>query len=54
MYNRQEGTGPKEPGHQAGEGQWKHLFPEEATWEMEDCTREAYPFLFQEDPEEAN
>jgi len=34
--------------------QWKHLSPEEATWEMEDRTREAYPFLFQEDPEEAD
>ena len=30
--------------------QWKHLSPEEATWEMEDRAREAYPFLFQEDP----
>jgi len=34
--------------------QWKHLSSEEATWEMEDRMREAYPFLFQEDPEEAN
>jgi len=31
--------------------QWKHLSPEEATWEMEDRAQEAYPFLFQEDPE---
>ena len=30
--------------------QWKHLSPAEATWEMEDCTREAYPFLFEEGP----
>jgi hypothetical protein len=31
--------------------QWKHLSPEEATWEMEDHMREAYPFIFQNDPE---
>ena len=34
--------------------QWKHLSPEEATWEMEDHTREAYPFLFHENLEEAD
>jgi len=26
--------------------QWKHLSPEEATWEMEGYMRKAYPFLF--------
>jgi len=30
--------------------QWRHLSPAEVTWEMEDCAREAYPFLFKEDP----
>ena len=28
--------------------QWKHLSPEEATWEMETNMQEAYPNLFQE------
>ena len=28
--------------------QWKHLSPEEATWELESKMREAYPNLFQE------
>ena len=27
--------------------QWKHLNPEEATWELEIKMREAYPNLFQ-------
>ena len=27
--------------------QWKHLSPEEATWELESKMREAYPNLFQ-------
>ena len=27
--------------------QWKHFIPEEATWEMEDKMREAYPSMFQ-------
>jgi hypothetical protein len=26
--------------------QWKHFGPDEATWEMEDAMRHAYPFLF--------
>ena len=26
--------------------QWKHLSPEEATWELESKMREAYPILF--------
>jgi len=26
---------------------WKHLIPEEATWEMESNMWEAYPFMFQ-------
>jgi hypothetical protein len=26
--------------------QWKHFGPNEATWEMEDAMRQAYPFLF--------
>ena len=32
--------------------QWKHLSPEETTWELESNMREAYPNLFQEVPEE--
>ena len=28
--------------------QWKHLSPEEATWELESKMWEAYPNLFQE------
>ena len=28
---------------------WKHLSPEEATWELESNMQEAYPDLFQED-----
>ena len=32
--------------------QWKHLSPEEATWELESKMREEYPNLFQEIPEE--
>ena len=28
--------------------QWKHLSPEEATWELESKMREVYPNLFQE------
>ena len=27
--------------------QWKHLSPEEATWELESKMRDAYPILFQ-------
>ena len=27
--------------------QWKHLSPEEATWELEIHMRDAYPILFQ-------
>jgi hypothetical protein len=26
--------------------QWKHFFQDEATWEMEDAMKHAYPFLF--------
>ena len=26
--------------------QWKHFGPDEATWEMEDAMRQAYPILF--------
>jgi hypothetical protein len=26
--------------------QWKHFGPDEATWEMEDAMKHAYPFLF--------
>ena len=29
--------------------QWKHLSPEEATWEMKSNMWEAYPYLFHED-----
>ena len=29
--------------------QWKHLSPEEATWELESNMLEVYPNLFQED-----
>jgi len=32
--------------------QWKHLSPDEATWELERHMREAYPILFQNDLEE--
>jgi ribosomal protein L21E len=31
--------------------QWRHLSPAEATWEMEDYTRVAYPFLFRQEAE---
>ena len=31
--------------------QWKHLSPDEATWELESDMRVAYPALFQEDSE---
>ena len=27
--------------------QWKHLSPEEATWEMESHMQDTYPILFQ-------
>jgi hypothetical protein len=26
--------------------QWKHFGPDEATWEMEDAMKQAYPILF--------
>jgi len=32
--------------------QWKHLGPDEATWELESKMREAYPILFQEGSDE--
>ena len=32
--------------------QWKHLSPEEATWELESKMREAYPIMFQGTSEE--
>ena len=28
--------------------EWDHYAPDQATWEMEDAMRQAYPFLFQE------
>ena len=31
--------------------QWKHLSPDEVTWELESDMRVAYPSLFQEDSE---
>ena len=31
--------------------QWKHFSPKEATWEMEDKMREAYPSMFQNEQE---
>jgi len=33
--------------------QWKHLSPNEATWELESHMPEGYPILFQNDSEEA-
>ena len=32
--------------------QWKHLSPEEGTWELESHMRDAYPILFQGNSEE--
>ena len=32
--------------------QWKHLSPEEATWELENHMRDAYPILFQGNSED--
>ena len=32
--------------------QWKHLSPEEATWELESNMRDAYPILFQGNSED--
>ena len=32
--------------------QWKHLSPEEATWELEIYMRDAYPILFQGNSED--
>ena len=32
--------------------QWKHLSPEEATWELESHMRDAYPILFHENSED--
>ena len=32
--------------------QWKHLSPEEATWELESHMRDAYPILFQGNSED--
>ena len=29
--------------------QWKHLSPEEATWELKSNMQDSYPDLFQED-----
>ena len=29
--------------------QWKHLSPEESTWELEIYMHEAYPILFQDE-----
>ena len=33
--------------------QWKHLSPDEATWELESHMWEAYPIMFQDDSEES-
>ena len=33
--------------------QWKHLSPEEATWELESYMWDAYPILFQGNFEDA-
>ena len=32
--------------------QWKHLSPEEATWELESHMWDAYPILFQRNSED--
>ena len=32
--------------------QWKHLSPEEATWELESYMQDAYPILFQGNSED--
>ena len=32
--------------------QWKHLSPEEGTWELESHMRDAYPILFQGNSED--
>ena len=35
-----------------GKVQWKHLSPEETTWELESNMRDAYPILFQGNSED--
>jgi hypothetical protein len=48
MHTRQEGKPTQELKHCTGQGavEWKHFGPYDATWEMEDAMRHAYPFLF--------
>ena len=47
MHNRHEGN-PSTPNITIAQVkvQWKHFGPDEATWEMEDAMKWAYPILF--------
>jgi hypothetical protein len=46
MHPRQESSIALEHSHFLGKGAMESFGPDEATWEMEDAMREAYPFLF--------
>jgi hypothetical protein len=46
MHNRQERNPTQEQTIAQVKVQWKHFGPDEATWEMEDAMKHAYPFLF--------
>jgi hypothetical protein len=46
MHTGQKGIPTLELNHCTGQVQWKHFGPDEATWEMEDAMKHAYPILF--------
>ena len=46
-HSRQEGMYAPESSHRSNKSAMEALSPEEATWEMEDKMREAYPSMLQ-------
>jgi len=45
VYLKLESDHAPESSHREGKGSMEELQPDEATWELEDAMREAYPFL---------
>jgi hypothetical protein len=46
MHTGQERDIALEPSHHVGQGAMEALWKDEATWELEDAMKMAYPFLF--------
>jgi hypothetical protein len=46
MHTGHKGKPTQEPNHCIGQGAVETFCPDEATWEMEDAMKQAYPILF--------